>query len=125
MLKTTETFENLKIIALNTSYSETQVNTALNALKKSTLLVILKENKLFDIIDTKNNETIHADIKIDLVMEICHDCLRNELENYLKQENIDLEYANSMLTNLNDMFENNPKYIIKNMNKSKYLALNI
>lgn len=124
MYKNQVELETIKSVALKEGFNEEQVKIALDALEQSTLVIILKENGLFDVIETKNNEVIAIDAKISLVIEMCYDCLRNELESYLRQENIDLEYANITLNKLNSMFENS-KYTIKSLNEVKYLALNI
>lgn len=125
MLKNTKKFESLKSIALNNGYTELQVNTALEYIEKYNLVVEIKNNSLFDILNKETDEYIDKDISLDMVIERGYDCLRSIIESYLRYNCYrDIDLINNLLNKLNAMYENT-QYVIKESNELKYLALSI
>ena len=61
MFKSTESLETIKSIILDAGYTEAQVNTVLKYMNTSKLLVEIKDDSLFDIVnkETKSKAPTH------------------------------------------------------------------
>lgn len=113
----------IKDIAISMGYSDSQVEAVFSALNRANIVVIEKEDYIFDIKKKSNNEFIHTDVSIEMVIEIGFDVLRAIIETMIREEADESEIF-ELLRSLNSMYVNR-KYVVRENNNEKYLALEI
>ena len=125
MLENAGVFKTVKLIALNNGYTENQIEIALKYIDKSNLSIKLKNDSLYDVVNEQTGEYLDESISLEMVIERGFDCLRNDIEKYLRDNSsVDMNLVNNLLFELNSMFENS-QYTIKELDGVKYLSLNI
>lgn len=111
----------LKDIAKSKGYTDSQIEIAFDSLNKFNIVVIEKEDDIFDIKDIEKNEFIHENVSIEMAIEIGFDILRIIVEDMIAKNANENEVLKN-IDNLNSMFDNK-KYTIKQNKDGKYLAI--